>query len=78
MTFRLWLGGPRAVEGEPLWMCPGKDIPYACCAASKAGFDIPADTYRDADPGVSAWVLSMGERVAGINDTAILPLEVDS
>ena len=85
MKLVLYLGGPRAVVDDPFWSCivPGSSPGYhrpACYVAIDAGVDIPADTYKRADPKVSQyqWPIWDGKgRSIGENVTAILPMEVD-
>ena len=80
MRLVLYLGGPRAVEGEYYWMGADKLHPdwRACLTAAAVGADIPVDTYTLADPTVSAYIngTTLG-KFYGVNYTAILPLEVD-
>ena len=73
----VYLGGPRARPGDYCWWY--RDGPWLagmCCAAAKAGAEIPDDTYHDADPEVSSNEMCNWE-LRGTNSTALLPLEVD-
>ena len=79
MKLVAYLGGPRVRPGDFYWCYRrGHCVEGLCGAAVRAGADIPADTYLEADPQVSAFecVTAYDRVVVGANPTAILPLEV--
>ena len=69
MTLRFYRGGPVAVRGYEWWV--SADGLFGCGVANAVGAVIPASTYIDADPDVSA--TRDGE--TGTNRTALLPIE---
>ena len=84
MKLKLWLpDGPIAVADDVFWgvLRPGHSYHRpACFVAIDAGVGIPSDTYHKADLKVSQYEWSWGNgkgRKTGMNNTALLPLEVD-
>ena len=69
MVLRFYPGGTVAVRGNLFWVAA--DDWWGCDVARAAGVRIPASAYVDADPDVS----QMYEDGAGLNYTALLPIE---
>ena len=85
MKFRMWLpDGPLVCVDDVGFWChddPWRGMIAAFPLAYRAGFDIPEDTFYLADPLVSQYwgkVWYPRREIVGVNDTAILPLEVDA
>ena len=83
MKLVLYLGGPKAIVGNYCWCymeLSSGVIHSACSAAYERKAYIPSDTYKDADKDVSAYIRPAWfpkRPLVGVNDTAILPLEVN-
>ena len=84
--FRFWLGGPRAYVGLDYWVVKKKYMGGGyyymggCSLVKSNGFEIPGDTYYNADMRVSQYLYPpqlLESFEYGYNRTALLPLEVD-